>query len=260
MVDVRLNSLGNVRFRWYPSNGFTNPLWPTVTQMNAGQELEQVTLWDSLSVGAQASETTDLVTIAAKAAIARRAAANYGGSASFMYPGFRADNANAAALVYAALKNVRVSGFLALSIDGEIGQAGQPATNMAFANGDYVTIMKVITDEWDDTIVGEDPFSYTRNFLKNGAFAPYTVVSTTAPILAVTPSAASGAAGTKLYMTATVNGRDYTRGINWSSSDTTKATVSPTGVVSLKAAGSVTISGVLPGAGIAAGTSAITVS
>lgn len=259
MVDVRLNSLGNVRFRWYPANGFANPLWPTVAEMNAGQELEQVTLWDNFSVGIQASETTDAVPIGAKAATKRRAAANYGGNASFWYPGYRADLTNAAALVYAALKALRNTGYLALSVDGEIGVAGQPASNMQFANGDYTTLMRVMTDEWDDAIVGEDPFYYTRNFLKSGSLASYTVVSTTTPVLAVTPSATTGASGTKIYLTTTVNGRDYTRGANYTTSNANLATVSSTGIVTLKAAGSVTISTTLPGSSVAAQTTALTI-
>lgn len=259
MVDARLASLGNVRFRWYPANGFANALWPTVAEMNAGQELEQVTLWDNFSVGIQASDTGNAVPIGAKAAVSRRASANYGGNTSFYYPGFRQDLANAAALVYAALKNVRVNGYVALSVDGEIGQASQPAANMQFANGDYATLMRVITDEWDDSIVGEDPFFYTRNFLKGGSLAAYTVVGTAAPVLVSTPSATTGASGTKIYMSATVNGRDWSRGIVWASSDTSKATVSPTGVVTLKAAGSVSITGTIPGASTAASTTAITI-
>lgn len=246
MVDTRLKSMGNVRFRLYPNTAFANISWPTVTELNAGQELEQVTLWDNFEVGAQASETSDAVPIGAKANVVRRGGANYGGTASFWYPGYRADLTNAAALVYLALKELHTPGYLALSVDGEIGEAGQPASNMTFANGDYVSVMKIVTDEWTDMITGEDAFYYTRNFLKAGGFAPYTVASTAAPVLDVTSSAATGASGAKLFVTGLVNGRDWTRGVMWSSSAPNIATVSATGVVTLKAAGSVTITGTLP--------------
>ena len=248
MTDTILKSMGNVRFRFYPENAFANFRWPTVAEMNAGQELEQVTLWDNFEVGAQASETSDAVPIAAKAAVVRRGAANYGGSASFWYPGYRADMTNAAALVYAALKEVHTPGFLALSVDGEIGEPGQPAANMTFANGDYVSIYKIMTDEWDDMITGEDPFYYTRNFLKNGGLASYTVVSTAAPVLAVSINAATGEAGDKLFASATINGRDYTRGVRWSTSNPSVATVSQTGVVTLLDDGTVDIIATVPGA------------
>lgn len=246
MVDERLNSMGNVRFRLYNSTAFANMYWPTVAELNAGQELEQVTLWDNFEVGAQTSETSDAVPIGAKASVVRRGGANYGGTASFWYPGYRADLTNAAALVYAGLKALNVPGYLALSVDGEIGASGQPASNMAFANGDYVSIMRVITDEWDDSITGEDAFYYTRNFLKAGGFAPYTVASTTVPVLAVTPATQTGTVVTPGFVTATVNGRDWTRGVRWTSSAPAIATVSATGVVTRKAAGTATITATLP--------------
>lgn len=239
--------MGNVRFRFYAAGSFSNLRWPTVAELNAGQELEQVTLWDSFEVGAQASDTADAVPIGAKANVVRRAAANYGGSASFWYPGYRDDLTNAAALVYQALKEIHTEGFVALSVDGEIGEPGQPDSDFSFADGDYVTVLKVVTDEWDDMITGEDPFYYTRNFLKAGGFAPYTVASSAAPVLVVTSDAATGAAGDLLFVTGEVNGRDWTRGVQWSSSDPAVATVSATGVVTLLATGTATITGTLPG-------------
>ncbi|AWY05024.1 major tail protein [Microbacterium phage Platte] len=247
MVDERLDSRGNVRYRFYNDAAFANYRWPTVAELNAGLELEQVTVWDGFEVGAQASDTSDAIPIAAKATVTRRAAANYGGSSTFWYPGYRADNTNAAALVYTAFKNLHTPGFLALSVDGEIGSVGQPASDLTFANGDYVSIMRIVTDEWTDQITGEEAFSYTRNFLKAGGFAPYTVASTTAPVLDVTATAASGAVGANAYVSATVNGRDYTRGVRWTSSDPAVATVSSTGVVRRLSAGTATITGILPG-------------
>lgn len=247
MVDERLDSRGNIRYRFYNDAAFANYRWPTVAELNAGLELEQVTVWDGFEVGAQASDTSDAIPIAAKATVTRRAAANYGGSSTFWYPGYRDDNTNAAALVYTAFKNLHTPGFLALSVDGEIGSVGQPASDLTFADGDYVSIMRIVTDEWTDQITGEEAFSYTRNFLKAGGFAPYTVASATAPVLAVTATAASGAVGENAYVSATVNGRDYTRGVRWTSSDPAVATVSSTGVVRRLSAGTATITATLPG-------------
>lgn len=171
MVDTRLDSRGNIRYRFYNDAAFANLRWPLVSELNAGLELEQVTVWDNFEVGAQASDTSDAIPIAAKATVTRRAAANYGGTSTFWYPGYRADNTNAAALVYMAFKNLHTPGYIALSVDGEIGSSGQPASSLAFANGDYVSIMRVVTDEWTDQITGEEAFSYTRNFLKAGGLS-----------------------------------------------------------------------------------------
>lgn len=246
-MDTRLQSKGNVRFRFYADGSFANPRWPTATEMNAGQELEAVTLWDSFDVGVQASETSDAAPIKAKSNAARRAGANYGGTASFWYPGYRADLTNAAALVYAALKELNTNGFVVISVDGEIGEAGQPDADFSFDDGDYATIMRVFTDEWTDMITGEDPFYFTRNFVKSGLLAHYTVVSTAAPVLDVTGTGLTGAAGGLGFVSATVNTREYTRGVIWSSSNPNVASVSPTGVVRRVATGSATITATLPG-------------
>lgn len=247
-MDTRLDSRGNVRYRFLNDAAFANYRWPLASELNAGLELEQVTLWDSFEVGAQASDTADAVPIGAKSTVTRRAAANYGGTSSFWYPGYKDDITNAAALVYLAFRELHTPGFLALSVDGEIGDPGQPAGNMTFADGDYVTIMRIVTDEWTDSITGEEAFSYTRNFLKAGGFQPYTVVSAVAPVLEVTlEGAASGAIGVNSYVSGAVNGRDWTRGVRWTSSDNDVATVSSTGVVKRVGTGTATITGTLPG-------------
>lgn len=249
MVDERLDSMGNIRYRFYTNAAFANFRWPTVPELNAGLELEQVTIWDNFEIGAQASDTSDAVPIAAKSAVVRRAAANYGGTSSFWYPGYRDDITNAAALVYMAFKNLHTPGYLALSVDGEIGEPGQPPADLTFEDGDYVSIMRIITDEWDDSITGEEAFSYTRNFLKAGGFAPYTVASDAAPVLSATlDGPASAAVGVNGYVSATVNGRDWTRGVRWTSSAPAVATVSSTGVVRRLTTGTATITAILPGA------------
>lgn len=261
MTDISLESMGNVRFRWYPENGFANYKYPTVAELNAGLELEAVTIWDNFEIGAQASETSDVIPIKAKAVSTRRAAANFGGSASFWYPGVKTDMDNAAALVYAAFKEINTPGYIVTSVDGEIGEAGQPASDFTFANGDYVSVYKVITDEWEDMITGEEAFYYTRQFLKYGALSVYTVAGTGAPVIVSTPTTIASSVGDLDFITTTLNGRDWTRGVVYSSSDETVATVSATGVVKSLAAGNATITATLPGASVSTtDTVAVTVS
>jgi hypothetical protein len=246
--DERLPAKGNIRFRYYPLNGFANPAWPTATELNAGQELEGLTLWESFEIGAQASETSDSASIKAKTTVARRAAANYGGSASFWYPGDHTDMSNLASLVLAIMKKVNQPGFLAVSIDGEIGEAGQPNVNFTFANGEYVSIFRIMTDEWDDMITGEEAFYYTRNFIKNGFMRTYSVVSTSAPVLTVGSPTATVAAATPLAaIVASVNGRNWTRGCKYVSANPAAATVSQSGIITRAGAGSSVITVSLPG-------------
>lgn len=246
MTDTRLASKGNIRFRFHPEGSFANPYWPTVVEMNAGQELEGVTLWENFEVGAQASETSDTAPIKAKAAAARRAGANFGGTASFWYAGDHTNLSNLASLVYAIMKEVNRPGYLSVSVDGEIGEPGQPNGDFTYAHGDYVSIYKIMTDEWDDSITGEEAFYYTRTFLKNGMMRTYTVVSTAAPVLTLVPTAVDGAAGGIGSIKALVNGRDWTRGVRWASTDLAVATVSPSGIVDRIATGTADISASLP--------------
>lgn len=247
MADERLPSKGNIRFRYYPLNAFANPAWPTVNELNAGQELEAVTLWESFEVGAQASDTSDTASIKAKTAVARRAAANYGGSAAFWYPGDHTDMQNLASLVLAIMKVVNQPGYLAVSVDGEIGEPGQPDIDFTFDDGDLLSLYRIITDEWDDMITGEEAFYYTRNFLKNGFMRTYTVASTAAPVLTATESSASVASGAIASIAAAVNGRDWTRGCNFRSSAPAVLTVSPSGIVRGVSAGTATVTVELPG-------------
>lgn len=246
MTDERLNSKGNVRFRFHPEGSFANPYWPTAVEMNAGQELEGATLWENFEVGAQASETSDTAPIKAKAAAARRAGANFGGTSSFWYPGDHTNVSNLATLIYQIMKEVNRPGYLSVSVDGEIGEPGQPDADFTYAAGDYVSIYKIMTDEWDDSITGEEAFYYTRTFLKNGMMRTYTVVSTATPVLTLVATDVNGAAGGVGSVRALVNGRDWTRGVRWSSGDAEVATVSASGVVQRLTTGTATVTASLP--------------
>lgn len=250
MVDQKLESKGNVRLRWYPEGAFANEYWPTVAELNAGQELEQVVAWDGFENLVQSSDDTTRTSIGSKATQTRRGAPNYGGSLSFWYPSYKNDLANAAALVYQALKDLNIPGYLVWSVDGEIGEAGQPDDDLTFANGDLLSVIKVITDGWEDAITGEEDFSYARTFLRGGMLAIYTVASTALPVIAVTIDDAALAVGDLAFITVTVNGREWTRGALLQSADAEIATVSKNGVVTGVAAGTVDITATLPNSAV----------
>lgn len=248
MVDQKYYSNGNVRLRVYPANGFANYKWPTVTELNAGQRLEDAVPWENFDFGVQASDTNANPPISAKSVVDSRGTSNYGGSISFWYPGYYDDPANDLSNIYdffAPGEYTRPVCYIAMSVDGEIGEPGQPADDFTFANGDFVSIFKVQADSWEDMTEGDDPFYYTLNFLRNGGMAHYTVASTSAPVLAVTVGTTAGV-GDVVRATATVNGRTYTNGVRWSTSDPAVATVSEAGVISYLSAGSATITATLP--------------
>jgi uncharacterized protein YjdB len=94
--------------------------------------------------------------------------------------------------------------------------------------------------------------------LQQGSLAVYTVVRTTT-VTVVTPATLTIAPSAYSRLSATVNGREYTNGVVWSSSDTTKATVSNAGVVAGIASGSATITATFAETG-ATDTTSVTVS
>lgn len=254
MVDTTFVSNGNVRLRVYPTNAFANWRWPTVAELNAGLRLEDAVPWDGFDFGVQASDTSSAPPLSAKSTVDTRSTSNYGGSIPFWYPGYYDDNQNQLSLIYDFFNPdgyERPICYIVMSVDGEIGEAGQPSDDFSFANGDLVSVFRVQADAWEDMTEGDDPFYYTLNFLRNGALAHYTVASTSAPVLAITPGSLTGAAGGKDRLAATVNGRPFTGGVVWSTDDPDVATVSDFGVVSYVANGPADITASLPGTTVA---------
>lgn len=254
MTDQTYNSDGNVRLRVYPANGFANYKWPTVAELNAGLRLEDAVPWENFDFGVQASDTSSAPPLSAKSTVDTRSTANYGGNISFWYPGYYDDNANQLSQVYDFFNPTDYSRpicYVVMSVDGEIGESGQPADTMAFANGDLLSVFKVQADAWDDMTEGDDPFYYTLNFLRNGGLAHYTVASTAAPVLAASATLAGTAGGTGKIVV-TVNGRPYNGGVNYSTSAAAEATVSDFGIVSyIGASTTPTITTTLPGTTVA---------
>ena len=254
MVDQTFNSDGSVRLRVYPTNGFANFRWPTVAELNAGLRLEDAVPWDGFDFGVQASDTSSNPPLSAKSTVDTRSTANYGGAIPFWYPGYYDDAANQLSLIYDFFNPdgyERPVCYIAMSVDGEIGEVGQPDEDFSFANGDLVSIFRVQADAWEDMTEGDDPFYYTLNFLRNGGMAHYTVASTAAPVLAMTPATLTGAVGGKDRLAVTVNGRKYTGGVTYSTTDSAVATVSDFGVVTYTGSSTADITASLPGTTVA---------
>ncbi len=262
MTDVRLPASGNIQVRWHAANAFANPARPTPTEINAGLKLANATSWNDMSFGLQASNTTNDPALSSKSNVADLGAAQYGGGMSFYYPLDFTDITNEYKLVYDALKTPRTLGWITMSIDGELS-TGNVATyaggaTQTAATGDFVHVFKVMTAGYAESITGEEAFRYTVSFLPQGEVYPYAVIGT-ASVVSVTPATATPTAGDIIALAATVDGRNYTRGLRWTTSDATKATVSQNGIVTTIAAGAATITATFPATG-ATDTSVLTIS
>jgi hypothetical protein len=249
MTDVKVAASGNIRVWWALENAFSNWEAPTAAEINATLDISDAVSWNDFDFGLQASNTIDDPAITAIGKVSDRGAAQFGGGISLYYPGAFGDASNKYSLVYDALDAPRTRGFLVVRVDG----AESAATA---ATGDLVHVFRVMTDGYAESITGEEAFRYTITFLPQGDLAVRTVVGGGA---VVTPATLSIAAGASAPLTATVGGRRYTNGVEWSTSDATKATVSSAGIVTGVAAGSATITATYAATG-GTDTTAVTVS
>lgn len=249
---TKLPANGNITVLWAAEGSFANWKSPTATELNNALNLSTAISWNDWAFGMSASNTQNDPSLADKGNRTDRGAAQYGGAISFYYPGAFDDDTNDYSLAFDAISVPRTKGFVVVRIDG-----AKPTTQ-AFAAGDLVHVMEVMTDGQTNMITGEEAFRYTVNMLQQGALAVYTVVRSTS-VTVVTPSTLTVAVGAHSRLTATANGRAYTNGVKWTTSDATKATVSNAGVVTGVASGSATITATFVQTG-ATDTTAVTVS
>jgi hypothetical protein len=238
MTDVRLPASGNIQVRWHASNAFANPARPTPTEVNAGLNITDSISWNDFDFGIQASNTTNDPSLAAKSNVSDRGAMQYGGSISLYLPADESDATNNHALAYAALATPRTLGYITMQVDGELSETNTATyaggLTQTAAEGDLIDIFLVMTSAYSHSITGEEAFRETINLMPQGEAYPNAVVSTTAPTVVVTPATVTTAeAGDIVALAATVNGRNYTRGVRWTTSDSDVATVSQNGIVTI---------------------------
>lgn len=250
MTDVRLPASGNIQVRWHAANAFVNPAKPTPTEVNAGLIITDDISWNDYDYGFKASNTNNDPSLAAKSNVADRGAMQYGGSISLYLPADYDDVSNSHAVAYAALATPRTIGYLSVQIDGELSENNTPTYSgglvQTAAAGDLIHVMKVETGGYSHAITGEEAFRETISLLPQGIAYPNTVVAVT-NVVVVLPATATVTIGSTQALTATVNGRPYTRGIRWTTSDASKVTVSQNGIATRIASGSTTITGTFLG-------------
>ena len=234
---TKLTSNGHVTVLWAAAGSFANWQSPTATELNAALNLSSSISWNDFGFGVQASNTQNDPSLADTGNRTDRGASQYGGAISFYYPGAFDDNSNAYSLTFDAVAVPRTSGYIVVRIDGN------KPTTQAFAAGDYVSVMEVLTDGQANVITGEEAFRYTVTMLQQGSLEVYTVVRSTTATVVVTPSTLTLGAGESERLSATVNGREYTNGLKWTSSNPDAATVSSAGVVTAITTATVTITG-----------------
>ena len=252
MTDIKVPASGNIRVWFALTNAFADYKNPTAAEINASLDLSDAISWNDFDFNLEASNQLEDPAITSVGKIVDRGYTYWGGSISFYYPKTFDDATSKYSAVYDMLDAPRTSGYLVVRIDGEESAATAAA-------GDFVHVLKVMTDGYAESITGEEAFRYTVTFLPQGDFAVRTVVEgASAAAVAVSPSTLATSAGDHDELAVTWGGRVYTNGVTYSSSDNTKATVSSAGVVTSVATGSATITATAPNG--ETGTCVVTVS
>ena len=236
MTDVKVPASGNIRVWWALPNAFTNYEVPTAAEINASLDISDAISWNDFDFNLEASNQIDDPAITAIGKVIDRGYTNFGGSLSLYYPRSFDDATSTYSLAYDALDAPRTLGYIVMRIDG--AESTDQATN-----GDLVHCFKVVTDGYAESITGEEAFRYTVTMLPQGDYVVRTVVGG-GSVAGVDATLALNA-GNVGVLKATWGGRRYTNGLEWTSSDTSVATVRA-GVVTAVAAGTATITATAP--------------
>ena len=263
-IDAKYPVSGNIRIWWVAANGLAKPTAPTEGELAAAMDLSDAISWNDKDFGVQASNTTSDPAITARGNTQNRGAAQYGGSLSFYYPANFDDASNWYATVWGALHRPGTAGYIVTRVDGleltqEIGNANSPG--WAPKASDLVSVYRVETAGYAEQITGEEAFRYTITFLPKGLVAPFVAVRASAtavkPIVSAPAALTVGSVG---IATATLVGREYTRGLKWTTSAPAVATVSKNGVIKALSSGSANIVATDPATGAVSTAAALTVS
>jgi Bacterial Ig-like domain (group 2) len=236
MTDIKVPASGNIRVWWALPNAFTDYKVPTAAEINASLDISDAISWNDFDFNLETSNQIDDPAITAIGKVIDRGYTNFGGSLSLYYPGGFDDATSTYSLAYDALDAPRTLGYVVMRMDG--AESSDQA-----ANGDLVHVFKVMTDGYAESITGEEAFRYTVTMLPQGDFAVRTVVGG-GNVTGVDATLALNA-GNVGVLVGLWGGRNYTNGLEWTSSDTAKATVRA-GVVTAVAAGSATITATAP--------------
>ena len=236
MTDVRVPSSGNIRVWFALENAFANYEVPTAAELNACLDISNAISWNDFDFNLEASNQIDDPAITAIGKVIDRGYTNFGGSLSLYYPRSFDDATSTYSLAYDALDAPRTLGYIVMRIDGA------ESTDQA-VNGDLVHCFKVMTDGYAESITGEEAFRYTVTMLPQGDYVVRTVVG--GGVVAGVDATLALNAGTVGVLNGTWGGRRYTNGLEWTSSDTSVATVRA-GVVTAVAAGTATITATAP--------------
>lgn len=217
--------------------GITDTATPTADEINntGGTSLmlnqSPSISWNDTDFGIQESETLNDPSFADAATYTEFGAKNYGGSLSYFMPNKYDDNSNNHSLVYDQTDTPRTRMDIVQRIDGGT------KTSVPAADGDFVSVFRTQTDS-DANVWGQpDAHRRTVGFRSRGDAEFWTLVGTHT----ITATLGSLAVGDKGRIQATVQGRDYSSALLFTSSDASVIQVGRGGMYKALSAGTATV-------------------
>lgn len=218
---------------------------PTDTILNAGTtlQLSPAIAWQDFAMGATDSDDVEDRGITDPGNAVTRGFANFEGTLSFFRDANSADSTSDFVKAFNAFRTPRTYGYMVMRV-------AEQKWSTTWTKGDRVSVFRFVADIITDDATGDDSVKFTVTFLPQGLLYPYTVVrgSTPDPITGIATTKSQTVATGPYALIPLLSGKDIRVVATYSSSDTTKATVSATGVVTPLATGSVTITVSHPGA------------
>jgi len=210
---------------------------PTEDELNntAGsgvQPASQSISWNDYDFGVQASETLNEPSLADSATYEEFGANNFGGGMSFYYPAEYDDNSNLHSVIYDLTDQPGALIDIAQRIDGDT------ETSVPFTDGDFVSVFRTRGDSEANPFTPGESKRRTVGFNQAGEFAYMTVVGEHT----ITPIAPTAfAPGDKGRIRASIQGRDVTNSLTFSTSDGDVVNVYPGGFFEVLSAGTATV-------------------
>lgn len=207
--------------------GVTNVYEPLADELNnTGStsgvlNVSKAVSWNDFDFGMQASDTNSDPSIADASSYEEFTQYNYGGGMSFYRPKAYDDASNLLSLVYDMTEAPETGLDMAMRIDGDVDYT------TAAADGDLVSVFRVETDSETNVFGQGDAKRRTVGFMPKGVFSHLVPVGLQT-VTAIEP--ASFAAASKGRIRASVQGRDVTNMMEFSSDNPGVIEVYPGGV------------------------------
>lgn len=218
--------------------GITEIAEPLAVELNntggtsAMQPASQSISWNDWDFGTQASETLNEPSLADAATSEEFGQSNYGGAVSYYYPEEYDDNSNLHSVIYDLTDLPGELNDIAIRIDGDT------ATTVPAADGDFVSAYRVQGEAEQNPFTPGESKRRTVNYIQKSDFAHLTIVGTHT-ITAIAPTTYS--VGDTGRIRASVQGRDYTNALRFSTTDADIIEVYPGGFYEVTGAGAATV-------------------